>query len=86
MAQSTYTRWRALADENMHRRHKPIRPRIVKLPSSPRLPEKEPLTPGLRPKDRSHVETFGFYPLKEGDDHAEDFEDAGKAGRGRKAR
>jgi hypothetical protein len=80
------TRRRALAEPLMRRKFRPVAARTVKRHSEPRPPEKEPLTPGLRPKERSHVETFGFYPLREGDDYAEDFQDAGKAGRGRKAR
>lgn len=85
MPQLTYNHWRSLADQNLHRKAKPIRARLVKLPTAPRLVEKEPLTPGLRPKERSHVETFGFYPLREGE-YGEDSEDAGRAGRNRKAR
>ena len=70
----------------MARKARPIRRDQVKRLSIVRPPEEKPLTPGLRPKERSHVETFGFYPLREGDDYAEGFEDTGAAGRHRKAR
>ena len=49
---------------------RPINRRVVKQLTITREPPREPLTPGLRPKEYQHHEPIGFwhFPKKEDDD------------------